>query len=230
MGNMKNLIGLFIVLALSVSSAVSQDTPAVPSSLKNAVPLLDQAGSEKVSVNKQETDSAATPTQTYSTYTRPNAEKRFKRYMNSTFGPFAFTGVAVGAGFATATNSPEEWGGQWKGFGRRFASSLGRNTIKNSVIYGLDEAMKLDGHYYRSEKRDVGSRLKNAVVSTFTARKPNGKRVLGVPRLAGVYASNMIAETWYPGEYNWKRGVRGGTANLGFNVVLNLFREFVWKK
>lgn len=219
---MKYLFGLSVVITLSVTSALSQDTPAAP--------VLDQTVVEKASAKKWEADPAASPSYTNSNYTRPNAEKRFKRYVNSTFGPFAFAGITAGAGFATATNNPEEWGGKLEGFGRRFASNLGRNTVKNSIIYGLDEAMKLDGHYYRSEKRDVGSRVKNAVVSTFTARKPNGKRVLGVPRLVGAYGSNMIAETWYPGEYDWKRGVRSGTANLGFNVVLNLFKEFVWKR
>ena len=43
-------------------------------------------------------------------YVRPDAEKRFKRYLNDTVGPFSWVGTAASAGIATASNEPEEWG------------------------------------------------------------------------------------------------------------------------
>ena len=164
-------------------------------------------------------------------YTPPTAGMRFKRYVKSTVGPFALARQVAGAGIATWRNSPEEWGGQWEGFGKRVASNFGKNLIKQTTIYGLDSALKLDSHYYRSTKKDAGSKIKNALLSPVTARNSGGKRVIGVPRLIGTYTGSIVAaEAWYPDRYSWKNGVRSGTISLGIGAAFNLFKEFVWKK
>lgn len=164
-------------------------------------------------------------------YTRPDAETRRKRFISSTVGPFALGRMVASAGYSTWRNSPEEWGPTWEGFGRRVASGFGKNVIKQTTKYGLDEALKYDSHYYRSKDKSVGGRIKNALISPVTARDKNGKRVVGVPNLVGTYTSSIIAyETWYPARYDWKDGVRSGTISLGFAAGFNLFKEFVWKK
>jgi len=168
---------------------------------------------------------------TQPSYVRPDAGTRFKHYVNDTVGPFAWVGMAAGAGFSTAADRPPEWGRTAEGFGRRLASNLGRNVVRNTVIYGLDEALKLDSHYYRSKKRDVGSRVGNALISTVTARTPSGKRTVGVPRLVGTFTANVVAaEVWYPARYDWKSGMRNGTISLGVNAMFNLVKEFFLKK
>lgn len=164
-------------------------------------------------------------------YVRPSAEKRAKRFAGSVVGPFALGRVVAGAGISTWRNTPEEWGDKWEGFGRRVASNFGKNAIKQTTVYALDEAFKLDSHYYRSKKKDAGSKVRNALLSTVTARDRNGKRVFGFPRLAGTYGSSIIAyEAWYPSRYDWKDGVKSGTISLGFNAAFNLVKEFIWKK
>ncbi|MEQ1921755.1 MAG: hypothetical protein ABL952_04525 [Pyrinomonadaceae bacterium] len=176
-----------------------------------------------------QTSTATTANQ--AAYVRPDAERRFKHFVSDTVGPFAWVGIATGAGFSTAINNPKEWGKSANGFGKRFASNFGKNLIKNTAIYGLDEALKLDSHFYRSPKRDLGSRISNAFLSTVTARKPNGKRAIGIPRIVGSYTSDIIAkEVWYPARYGWKDGLKGGSITLGVNAFFNLFREFVLKK
>ena len=164
-------------------------------------------------------------------YTRPTAKARFNRYVNSMIGPFALARQVAGAGISTARNSPEEWGGQWEGFGKRLASNFGKNVIKQTTIYGLDEALKLDSGYYRARGESTGAKIKNALISPVTARTPSGRRTIGIPRLVGTYTGNIIArETWYPDRYDWKDGVRSGTISLGIGAAFNLFKEFVWKK
>ena len=139
--------------------------------------------------------------------------------------------TVASAGIATWRNSPEEWGDRWEGFGRRVASGFGKNVIKQTTTYGLDEALKLDSHYYRSDKKDFGSKVANALISPVTARNKDGKRVVGIPRIAGTYTSSIVAaEAWYPARYSWKDGVKSGTISLGMNAVFNLVKEFVWKK
>jgi hypothetical protein len=164
-------------------------------------------------------------------YVRPDPKTRFKRYGMSMFGPMALGKDVFSAGWSTWRNSPEEWGDHWEGFGRRFASSLGKGIIKSTVIYGLDESFKLDSHYYRSKDKSVGARVRNALISPVTARDKNGKRVFGFPRLIGGYTASIVAaETWYPARYNYKDGLKNGTISLGLEAAFNLVKEFIWKK
>ena len=98
-------------------------------------------------------------------------------------------------------------------------------------MYGLDEALKLDSSYYRSPNRDVGSRIRNALISPVTARKANGKRTVGIPRIVGTYTADVVArQLWYPGRYDWKDGMKRGGISLGVNAAFNLVREFIFKK
>lgn len=164
-------------------------------------------------------------------YTRPDSKTRFKRYVNGIVGPVALGRQVARAGISTWQNSPEEWGPHWEGFGKRMASNFGKNLIKQTTVYGLDTALKYDSHYYRSEKKDAASKIKNALLSTVTARDRNGKRVVGIPRIVGTYTSSIIAaETWYPDRYDWKDGVRNGTFSFAMSAGFNLFKEFIWKK
>lgn len=171
-------------------------------------------------------DSGLTP----SGYTRPDAKKRFKNYANSVVGPFALARYTVTSGLLTWRNSPYEWGDKWEGFGRRFANSIGKSAIRNTTIYALDEAMKVDSNFYRSQNRSVSARLRNSLFSTVTARNKDGKRVFGLPRIAGGFASEIISSTtWYPERYDYVHGIKGGVISLGVNAAFNVFREFIWK-
>lgn len=146
-------------------------------------------------------------------------------------GPFALARTVAGAGYSTWRNSPVEWGDRWEGFGRRVASGLGKNAIKQTTIYALDESFKLNSRFYRSQKKVFGSRLGNALLSPVTARDENGKKVFGFPRVVGTYASSVIAyETWYPRRYGFKDGLKSATILFGFNAAFNVFKEFAWKK
>lgn len=161
-------------------------------------------------------------------YVRPNAETRERRWLLGMFGPFAIGGDAFAAAFSTWSNKPPEWGKNWNGFGKRFASELGKGVIKGTTAYALEETFKLDSYYYRSPKHtQPGSRLKNALVSSFTARTPSGKRVLGFPKIAGDYSSSIIAtKAWYPQRLGIRDGLRGGTWAVASDILSNLFTEF----
>src|SRR4029079_9174256 len=105
------------------------------------------------SISKTQTkkdDDSKSPDSTTDNYVRPDRKTRENDYLKSIFGPLALARTVLGAGYSTATNSPEEWGGTWEGFGRRVASGFGRNAIKQTVSYTLDESFKLDSKFYRS--------------------------------------------------------------------------------
>lgn len=215
------LTGLFSVNAQS----------EVPITSETVIESKSDTTQQKTTVPDAEDKKAASRSGKQNAYVVPSPATRFKRYLSSMAGPSALGRNVVSAGLGTWKNSPEEWGTQWEGFGKRVASNFGKGIIRQTTIYGLDEALKLDSHYYKSDKKDFGSRLKNALLSPVTARKRDGSRTIGVPRLVGTYTSSIVAyETWYPARYGWKDGLKSGTISLGMSAAFNLVKEFVFKK
>jgi hypothetical protein len=161
-------------------------------------------------------------------YVFPDKGERFKRYVNSTVGPFRLLRTGVSAGIDQWSDSPEEWGQGMKGYGKRYASGLGRNAIQETVTYGLDEAFQLDTGFQRSKREGFFPRLKDALLQNVTSRTRSGKRVISAPRFAGVYTGAIIqSETWYPERYSYKDGLRSGSMTLLAGFGINVFREFV---
>jgi hypothetical protein len=116
-----------------------------------------------------------------------------------------------------------------KGYGKRFASGLGRNAIQQTITYGLDSALEQDTGFRKSKREGFFPRFKDALIQNVTSRTKSGKRVISVPRLAGVYTGSVIAaETWYPERYSYKDGLRQGTTTLLTSFGINLLREFVF--
>lgn len=230
------LITLCSLIFASFSNAQELNNSEIPAKIVDVVteadlePKTEIVKDEKsTSVSSDKAEKNLISKQT-STYQRPNSKERFNNYVRNTVGPFALLGTAFSAGIGTVANEPEEWEGNIEGFGRRFASNLGERAIRQTAIYGLDEALKLDSTFYRSQKKDFGSRLGNAMISTITARNKSGKRVVGVPRIVGNYSSAIIArETWYPKRFDYKDGLRSGTISFGTEALINVFREFVFK-
>ena len=169
-----------------------------------------------------------TPSTSNTTYVFPDKGERFKRYLKSTVGPFRLARTGVTAGLDQWKDNPEEWGQGMKGYGKRFASGLGRNAIQQTITYGLDEALNLDTGFQRSTREGFMPRLKDALLQNVTSRTRSGKRVISAPRFVGVYSGAVIAsETWYPERYSYKDGLRNGTGTILAGFGINLIREFV---
>lgn len=192
----------------------------------NAQPLKTDLASHNFSTL---TATKKTSRQTAFKYERPAAKERTKRYFNRVAGPLALLGTAISSGIAQATDSPEEWEDNFKGYARRFGSSIARTAIRETIIYGLDETFKVDSSYYKKGKSEkFNKRLANALLTTVTARTPSGKRVVGFPRFIGTFAAGVISyETWYPDRFDYKDGLRSGAVALGVNAAFNLVREFI---
>ena len=221
-------ISIFIVPAQT--PAPSPETKEATQRISDPAKSADNPAVNEKDVKDIPVNSGPAQYKSSSTYTRPDSKTRFTRYINGVVGPVALIKEVASAGFSTWRNAPEEWGKGWEGFGRRFASGLGKSAIKGTTTYILDESFKLDSNFYRSTKKSTRGRLGDAVLSTFTARKPDGKKVFGFPRIAGTYTASVVAaETWFPKRFNYTDGLRSGTISLGFNVALNVFREFFRK-
>lgn len=209
----KRTLGAFILSLAFVIAAYGQETtPATPTS-------------QQTTTTTQTTPQPATTTPAY---VFPDRGARFKRYLNSTVGPFRLVRTGVSAGIDQWSDSPEEWGQGMKGYGKRYASGLGRNAIQQTVTYGLDEALHLDTGFQRSKREGFLPRLKDSLLQNVTSRTRSGKRVPSVPRFAGVYTGAIVSyETWYPERYSYQDGLRSGTTTLLTGFGINIFREFV---
>jgi len=202
-------IGVLVITVVAAFSVYSQE-PAKP----------------------QSKDPAATTTKTTKPdYVFPTPRERFNRYVKNTVGPERLLRSAASAGISQWNDSPEEWGQGAKGYGKRFASSMGQNAIQQTVTYGLDSALKLDTGFKRSKREGFFPRLKDALAQNVTSRNRSGGRVISIPRFAGVYTGAIIAhETWYPDRYSTKDGLRSGTTTLLTGFGINVLREFVIRR
>lgn len=190
-------------------------------SVRGQQPAGEKTAAENADVAKSEPDP-------FNLYVFPTRRERFDRYLKDTVGPMRLTRSAFAAGFDQWRDTPEEWGQGMKGYGKRFASSLGRNAIQQSVTYSLDATFGLDSGFQRSGREGVFPRVKHAFLETITSRTKSGRRVLSAPRLAGVYTGAIVAtETWYPERYSYKDGLRMGTGTLITSFGVNLVREFI---
>ena len=160
-------------------------------------------------------------------YVFPDAKTRFRRYAKNTVGPLALIKNAVSAGVNQWNDNPKEWGQGAEGYGKRFASGVGGNAIRQTVTYGLSEALRLDTGFEKSKRKGFWPRLSDALVQNVTSRTRSGKRVPSAPIFAGAYAGAIIpTETWYPDRYSYKDGLREGTYSLATGFAINVVREF----
>jgi hypothetical protein len=154
-------------------------------------------------------------------------EEKFDFYLKKTYGPGAWLTSASSAGVRQWLDSPPEWGQGMEGYGRRFASSMGRKTIKNTVQFGVGAALREDPRYFPSTRRGFLPRVWHAVSFTFAPRNDNGERTLGVSRVAGALTAGFVSNTWYPDRLSdTSHALSRAGLMLGGDAGMNLLREF----
>ena len=175
--------------------------------------------------------SAPAFTQSGTSYSFPDGQKRFKNFLVEAAGPGAWVGAGIGTTFQHIGNTPPEWRKTTGGFARRFASNVGENAIEKASLYALSEAFQQDPTYKKCDCKGLTRRAGHALKSGFTASNRSGAMVFSPGKVASPFVSNVAAvKLWYPERYRVQDGLRRGAYSLGFNVGFNLVREFVFKK
>lgn len=209
-------VGVLLFTVVGVLGVSGQEVPKEPSTKPVVVDT-------KTTTNQTTTNQTTTPD-----YVFPTPKERFNRYVSNLVGPERLLRTAASAGISQWRDTPEEWGQGAEGYGKRFASSMGRNVIQQTVVYGLDSALQLDTGFQRSKREGFFPRLKDALVQNVTSRTKSGDRVISVPRFTGVYTGSIVAaETWYPDRYSYKDGLRQGSTTLLTGFGINVVREFL---
>jgi hypothetical protein len=153
---------------------------------------------------------------------------RFRQYLLSAGGPVPLIGEAAAAGYGQWTNHPHEWGQGWGVFGERYGSNLAYNGVRQTITYGASILFHEDTRYFASGRSGFWRRTSHAVISTFTARSPDGGQRFSFSSVTGALGASAISSIWGPD--SWK-----GTYNIGENAgisfastaALNIVREFL---
>lgn len=154
--------------------------------------------------------------------------ERFREYLLATAGPVPLVGEALGAGIGQWTNSPKEWGQGWEAYGKRYGSNLAYNGIRQTITFAGSVALDEDTRYFASGAPGVGSRLRHALVSTFTARHRDGRTVFSISNTTGVIGASAISNIWGPP--SWKGGrhiAQNAGISFGTIAITNVVREFL---
>ncbi len=155
-------------------------------------------------------------------------KKRFNLYALSVGGPVPLIGEAAGAAIAQWDNTPKEWGQGWGAYGQRYGSNLAYNAVRQTITYGVSIAFHEDNRYFASHKHGFWKRTGFAVLSTVTARHPDGHDAFSVSSVTGVLGASAISSIWGPP--SWKGiGNMSETAGISFatSAGFNIIREFL---
>ena len=161
---------------------------------------------------------------------RPGGAERFRNYVSDAAGPVILIETIAWAAAAQVSDTPPEWGGGARGFGKRYASLVGQGIIQESVAYALSEALVVDSHFHKSHKRGVFPRAGDALIQAVTSRRAKGGRVVSAPLLAGYAVGGLGMMTWYPDRYTYKDGLGYGGLALASRAAVNLIREFITRR
>lgn len=155
-------------------------------------------------------------------------KERFQAYLLATGGPVPIISEAAGAGIGQWLNSPKEWGQGWGAYGQRFGNNLAYNAVRQTITYGTSVVFREDDRYFASTAHGFWPRTRHALVSTFTAKHPNGRQMVSVSSLSGVIGASTISSIWGPD--SWK-GPGNIAANSGISfastAAFNVVREFL---
>ena len=163
-----------------------------------------------------------------SEHTQLTEKDRFQIYLLSVGGPVPLLGEAAGAGISQWKNAPPEWGQGWRAYGERYGSNLAYNGVRQTITYGASIALHEDTRYFASGKHGVWNRTGYALLSTFTARRPNGQQSFSFSSVGGVIGASGIASIWGPRSWQGFNNIaENAGVSFGATAALNVVREFL---
>jgi hypothetical protein len=153
---------------------------------------------------------------------------RFQLYLVSTAGPVPILGEAAGAAISQWDNKPPEWGQGWGAYGQRFGSNLAYNGVRQTITYAASIGLHEDNRYFASGKHGVWARTGYAVISTFTARHPDGAQSFSFSSVGGVIGASAISSIWGPASWKGFNNIAENAGiSFGTTAGLNIVREFL---
>jgi hypothetical protein len=125
------------------------------------------------------------------------------------------------------SNSPTEWGGGFRGYGRRLASRTGGAMVQGTVQALVAPVLHEDVRYIPSEDADGKHRILHAIAYSFLAYNRKGRPVLNIANLGAYYASTAISTQWLPRKDSvaWYT-LTNGSVQIALIMPVNILQEF----
>jgi hypothetical protein len=160
-------------------------------------------------------------------YSYPPRE-RMADYLKRTVGPGGLFNAAFLGGMDQWRDKPEGWEQGGAGYGKRFASRLGRGAMGNTIQLGVEALLHEDSRYTSLQHGSVGRRIGHSLSHSFMVRTPDGRRAPPIGRFAGIVGGAILSRRWYPvGENTFEDGARAAGISLGMFTTINVVREFL---
>ena len=241
MGTMGNRLRLalaaIVLMLILLPSAFGQTdsaegTSSPPSDPEVAAPQAPRTGEvqrpeDRLKVNPVTGQTTAEATN----YTPLTADERWKLYFKQSywsvgayFGPL-FAALALDQ----STNSPPQWGGGFRGYGRRVASRVvSGDVVQNSMQFPMAALLKEDVRYIASNQHGFGHRLGHAVLYSFLTYNTQGHPTVNVANIGGYYGAGAVSALWIPGERQRVAAYAfsNGSESLALSVPVNMLQEF----
>jgi succinate dehydrogenase/fumarate reductase cytochrome b subunit (b558 family) len=130
------------------------------------------------------------------------ADERWKLYLKQSY---CYVGAYFGPLFAAlvldqASSTPPQWGGGFRGYGRRVVSRIASGGVQNSMHFLMAAPLKEDVRYIASSQHGFGHRLEHAVLYSFLTYNTQGHPTLNVANTSGYYGAAAVSTLWIPGE------------------------------
>ncbi len=156
-----------------------------------------------------------------------SVEEKLGLHARRMVGLPAIAGSAASAAILQWRDEPDEWEQGGKGYGRRFASGLGFNAVRNLLSFGLDSTLKQDPRYFPLQTGGAWPRIRHALLQTVFTRTDSGGTSFSYWRFGSSYGAAAIATAWYPDDQRTAARVIGaGSVSIGFDASLNVLKEF----
>jgi hypothetical protein len=154
-------------------------------------------------------------------------KERLHWFVMSSVGPQSLGVGVLKAGMGTAGNHPPEYGTHWDGFGKRYGIRLSGVVTSHAMEGTIGALWGEDPRYFRASGRPLGGRMKQIVVMTFAARRPDGHLAPAYARYIAKSGSNFLSNTWrVPSDSSVNDAlIRTAMGFLG-KMMGNAFQEF----
>lgn len=171
-------------------------------------------------------------TGTYVSKERPlvplNTRQRQAIYLQQTLASAsAYWKRMFQAGVDQARGAPYQWGGGWRGYGKRLASREGQFIGANSFAALGNAKLGYEPRYEQCRCAGFRARAKHAIARNFytydrTEREKHPQWAL----YGGALGGGMLSAAWKPGHDPLKEGLYGMAGQAAYGTLLNFFIEF----
>jgi hypothetical protein len=161
------------------------------------------------------------------------SKQKFQMAFRTTIDPVTFGLVGVAAGIEQANNTYSGYGDGAAGFGRRYGSALGDDTISIFLAGALlPSVLHQDPRYFYKGTGSVKARIVYAAKFIVVCKGDNGRWQPNYSNVFGNLATAAISNAYYPAENRNGVGLTLGNSAIGIaeGAIGNILQEFLIKR